>query len=73
MAVDHPVLHGVCIDEGDVSLNASAFVLKGEFSVRELRLMVLGEPSDDGLEGIKVVIVDSEFLLCHLEGNYYYK
>lgn len=73
MAIDHALLHGLCVHKGDVSLDASGLVLEGEFAVREGGLVVVGEPADDGPEGVEVVVVLPEFLLCHLEGNYYYK
>lgn len=73
MSVDHPFLHRLSIHKSHIPLNSSALVLEGELSMGEECLVVVGEPADDGLEGIEVVIVGTKFLLCHLEGNYYYK
>lgn len=73
MPIDHPLLHRLRIHKSHIPLHSSALVLEGELPVGEEGLVVVGEPADDGLEGIEVVIVNSESLLCHLEGNYYYK
>ncbi len=35
----------------------------------EQRFAVVGEPVDDGVERVKVVVIRPEFFLSHLEGK----
>lgn len=64
MPIDHSILHTLSIVEGDVSLD-SGLVLEGEFAVEERGGFVAGEPVGESCEGVEVVVVIFEVLLCH--------
>jgi hypothetical protein len=59
------------IDKSNISFNAYSLIFKGEFSVGELGSVILGEPFDEGLERIEVVVVNAKLLFGHIGGKNY--
>ncbi len=71
MSIHHSTLHRVCIDESDVSLYADSLVFEGEFSVSQLRSIVLGEPFNECFERVEIVVVNAQLLFSHIGGKNY--